>query len=314
MSLMYRRDINKLLGGTVFLFAGNKSTKNMTYLNSVFGGVQIGAQSWSFRDRRLDACIEAYQTIGIGECELSQVHLEPQHVSREALRRWRTTTSMSFFHGVRGKFDRARVLIYAYAYNFQEDFTDAEIRAGFEMTRAMGLKYITTSSPLSIVHKLDGYAQHYRILVGFHNHDETWDPDQFSNAASFERGLKGTSGWVGVNLDIGHFVAANSDPVLFLRKWHSRIVTLHLKDRKRNHGRDLPWGKGDTPIIAVLRLVQKRGWHFPGNIEYEYGPGRDAITQVRRCFESCKKILTTDCQGQTCYDVASNRVSLWVHP
>lgn len=303
MDQITRRDMNKLLaGGAVFFLTGNKLAKAASYIDSVFGGVQIGAQSWSFRDRPLDACIKAYQTVGIGECELSQVHVEPQHVSREALRRWRLTTPMSFFHGVREKFDRARVRLYAYTYNFQKSFTEGEIRRGFEMTRAMGLKYMTASAPLSMVHQLDGYAQHYKIIVGFHNHDRTSDPDQFSNAASFERGLKGTSRWVGVNLDIGHFVAANSDPVSFLRKWHSRVVTIHLKDRKRNHGPDVPWGEGDTPIVAVLRLIQHNHWKFPGNIEYERF--KDAVPQVTKCLEICRRILTTDCRDQSCYKVA----------
>ena len=306
MTSISRRDMNKLLaGGTACLLMGDKSAKSMNCLDSIFRGVQIGAQSYSFRDRDLDACIKACQTIGIGECELWQGHVEPQNVSREELRQWRLTVPMSHFRAIRRKFDDARVLLYAYNYSFAKDFTDAEYVRGFEMARALGVHYITASSNLSIAHKVDIYAQKYKVVVGFHNHDDTSDPDQFSNAASFERGLKGTSRWVGVNLDIGHFVAANSDPVSFLRQWHSRIVALHIKDRKRNHGADLPWGEGDTPIIAVLRLVRDNHWKFPGNIEYEYNrPGLNTVMQVKKCFEICKKILTSDCQGQSCYEVS----------
>ncbi len=39
-------------------------------LSSVFGGIQIGVQTYSFRDRSLDAALEAILKIGISSVEL----------------------------------------------------------------------------------------------------------------------------------------------------------------------------------------------------------------------------------------------------
>ena len=67
---------------------------------------------------------------------------------------------------------------------------------------------------------------------------------------------------------------------------------LHLKDRKRNHGDNVPWGEGETPIQAVLRMLRDNKWPIPADIEYEYGkPGMDTVAEVRKCFEYCKQAL-----------------------
>ena len=51
-----------------------------------------------------------------------------------------------------------------------------------------------------------------------------------------------------VNLDIGHFTAANYDAVAYLKEHHDSVTNLHIKDRKKAQGDNVPWGTGDTPF------------------------------------------------------------------
>ncbi len=293
MAPISRREAGKILAaGAAGVLLARESIFAAPRINSVVRGVEIGAQSYSFRDRPLDAAIKAYQTVGLGECELYQGHVEPAHLHREELRKWRLTVPLSRFREVRQKFDKAGIELYAYNYSFRKDFTHAEMERGFQTARALGVKYITASSNVSIAHKVDLLAQKYKIKVGFHNHDDTADPDEFSTAATFRRALKGASSYLGINLDIGHFTAANQGPVSFLREDHRKILTLHIKDRKRNHGPAVPFGEGDTPIGAVLRLLRDNHWKIPANIEYEYGkPGMDTIVEMKKCYAYCRKAL-----------------------
>ena len=261
-------------------------------INSVIRGVQIGAQSYSFRDMSLDGCIDAFRQVGLGECELYEGHVDPKNLKGEELKKWRLEEPLSTFKEIRKKFDDAGILLYAFNYSFRKDFSDQEIERGFQMAQAMGVKYITASSNVSVAPRVDKYAQKYKIMVGFHGHDQTSNPDEFSTPDTFARAMKGASPYIGVNLDIGHFTAAGGDPVAYITEHHAKIVTLHIKDRKKNHGANLPFGQGDTPIVAVLHLLRDKGWKIPANIEYEYGkPGMDTIAEVKKCFEYCKQAL-----------------------
>ena len=278
-----RREFSKLA------LAALPAASALARIDSKVHGVQLGVQSYSFRDRPLDDAIKAMAEIGLGECELYDGHVEPK-VSREELRKWRTSVSMDHFHGIRKKFDDAGVLLYAYNYSFRDDYSDEEIVRGFEMAKALGVGIITASATLSVVDRVDREARKAKIKVGFHGHDNTKDPNEFSTPESFEKAMAGRSEYINVNLDIGHFFAAGYDPIEFINKHHERIVTLHIKDRKPNHGDNMPFGQGETPIKPVLQLLEAKKYKIPANIEYEY-EGKDTVAEVRKCLEYCKAAL-----------------------
>ncbi|HLH01537.1 MAG TPA: TIM barrel protein [Bryobacteraceae bacterium] len=265
----------------------------LALIHSRFHGVQLGVQSYSFRDMPLDRALDAMRQIGIGECELYMGHAEPQDLKGEALRHWRLTVPLSYFQEIRGKFDKAGVELGAYSLNFRDNFSDDELSRGFEMTKALGTDIITTSTTLTCAERLAPLAEKYRVRVAMHGHDETDKPNEFSTPASFARAL-GMSPFFYINLDIGHFSAAGFDPVSYIRAQHAKILTLHIKDRRKNHGPAVPFGQGDTPIREVLLLLEKERYPIPANIEYEYNddhPDLDTVTEVRRCFNYCKQIL-----------------------
>lgn len=278
-----RRDFQKMLAGaaaTSLLPAKN---------NSVVDGVVIGAQSYSFRDRSLDDAIKAMTEIGLGECELWQGHLEPKGMRGKDLTNWRETVSLDEIAAVRKKFDAAGINLYAFNYSFRDNFTDKEMDRGFEMAKAMGVKIITASSTVSCVPKIDPLAVKYKIKVGFHGHDNVKNPNEFSTPESFAKAMDGHSKFMCVNLDIGHFTAAGFDALDYLEKHHDRIVTLHLKDRKKT-GENLPFGEGDTPIKPVLQALKTKHYKIPANIEYEY-KGADSQAEVAKCYQYMKQAL-----------------------
>ncbi|MBS1788824.1 MAG: sugar phosphate isomerase/epimerase [Acidobacteria bacterium] len=289
-------------------------------------GVRIGVQSYSFRTMELDAAIAAMKDIGIGECELFSGHVEPRmgpppgmgggqrppqgaapgqgqaptpeqrEAMREAarkraeeVRKWRLSVSMDHFTGIRKKFDAAGIKLQAYNLSFNDSFSDEEIDRGFEMAKALGVKLITASSTLKAAKRVAPFADKHKITVAMHGHSNLTDPNEFAKPESFEAALA-MSKYFAINLDVGHFFAAGFDPIDYIQKHHAHITNLHLKDRKKDNGPNVPWGEGDTPIKAVLQLLKTKKYDIPANIEYEYR-GADTVAEVRKCFQYIKGAL-----------------------
>jgi sugar phosphate isomerase/epimerase len=158
------------------------------------------------------------------------------------------------------------------------------------MAQALGVKVITASSTVSVMPRVAPFAEKYKITVGVHGHNNVKDPNEFATPESFAKAMA-LSKSIGVNLDIGHFTAANFDAVAYIEEHHDRITNLHIKDRKKNDGPNVPLGEGDTPIKQVLQLLKTKRYNIPANIEYEYKGKDDAAVEVKKCFEYCKEAL-----------------------
>jgi sugar phosphate isomerase/epimerase len=258
-------------------------------INSTVHGVRLGAQTYSFRDRPLDGVIQALVEVGLGDCELYAPHVEPK-ANREDLRKWRLTVSMDEFKAVKKKFDDAGISVYAYNYSFSDDFTDAEIDRGFDMAHALGAGVITASATVSSARRVVPFAEKHDMSVAYHGHSNIKNPNEFAKPESFAQALAMSPRFM-VNLDIGHFTAAGYDAAEYIQAHHDRILVLHLKDRKKDEGPNVPWGQGDTPIKQVLQLLKEKKYPMRAFIEYEYKGIDDAVTEVKRCLQDCKDAL-----------------------
>ena len=290
------------------------ATYGAAAINSTFGGVHVGAQTYSFRDLphapggdAIDNVIKALVDSGIGECELWGAQLEPQFPTgargrrgdppppeavkaREDLRKWRIETPIQHFRDVKKKFDAAGVKVTAFCYNMNMSFTDAELERGFEITKAFGTDVMTTSTTLDVARRLAPMADTHQIRVGMHGHSNVTDPNEFATPDSFAAAMK-MSKYFKVNLDIGHFTSADFDAVAYITQHHADITNLHLKDRKKHQGDNTPWGQGDTPIREVLQLVKRERWPIPVDIEYEYRGQGSSVGEVKKCMEFVKQAL-----------------------
>ena len=264
---------------------------------STINGVAVGVQTYSFRDLprppggdMVDVLLTAMTESGVAECELWSPQIEPAGATRDDVRSWRLKTPIEHFQAIRSKFVSANIAIRAFNYSFNDSFTEEEIARGFEMARALGAQFITASSTLSAAKRVAPFAEKHKMTVAMHNHSNLKDPNQFATPESFAAAMK-ISSWFKVNLDIGHFTAANFDAVAFLREHHGSVTNLHVKDRRRNQGDNVYWGQGDTPIREVLQLLKQNKWPIPVFLEYEYKGEGSPVEEVKKGYEFVRTAL-----------------------
>ncbi|MBX3563581.1 MAG: sugar phosphate isomerase/epimerase [Sphingomonas sp.] len=227
------------------------------------------------------AMLEAYRRMRPGEVRAARDHL----------RKWRVSTPPRFFGEVRQKFADAGLTPFAYGFTFTPDMSDAEIDAAFRQARALGVRVFGTGATrIEMAPRLVPYAEHYRMDLGFHNHTATQNPNEVASRESLER-LLSLSPRVKINLDVGHFTAADQDVMAFVHERLDRISHFHMKDRKRGLGPGTPWGEGDAPLAELLRYVRERGSDVPAIVEYEYRGTGGGVAETRRCFDYMKWAL-----------------------
>jgi sugar phosphate isomerase/epimerase len=206
---------------------------------------------------------------------------------------FRTSVPMSKYEELRKLYADQGVKIYAFKASITMPMSDAECDAIFNAAKACGADQLTMEMPdgkSELTRKIGKFAEKHKMMVGYHAHLQatptTWDEAMSQSAYN------------GINLDIGHFVAAGNSPdeaLAFLKKNHAKITSMHLKDRKSkaNGEANAPWGEGDTPIVQALQLMKKEGYKFPATIELEYviPPGSDSVKEVGKCLAYSKKAI-----------------------
>ena len=206
--------------------------------------------------------------------------------------KWRTSVSMDNFKEIRKKVNDAGIEIALLCYNMNEAVTDDEMDYAFNVAKALGAGAISTSTQVTVAKRVAPIAEKHKMFIGLHGHDNDADPNETGSLESYAKALS-FGKYNGVNLDIGHFTAANYDAIEFLKEHHARITNLHIKDRKKDHGPNMVWGEGDTPIKPVLQLMKKEKYRIPANIELEYRvpEGSDRVAEVKKCLAYCKEAL-----------------------
>lgn len=246
-----------------------------------YGGLKMGLQSYSLRDRPLDKMLEAMKT----DLKLRYVEMYPGHVLP-------TTTPPQ----VKEKLAAAGVTMASYGV---VKFTKSETvnRAMFEIAKTYGLKNLSCNPDPSkeCFDSLEKLTEEYGVTVAIHPHgpeDKNW-----STAALLRKGYEGRSTRIGLCADTGHLIRSGEDPLKVMEEFKDRVHALHLKDFKKlgekdgkTQWEDVPAGTAALDVDGVVKfLVQQK---FQGHVFIEY-EGKQPVESIQqslaRVREAAKK-------------------------
>ena len=288
-------------------------------VNSNYGGVQIGAITYSFRTiREVDAVLQACVDAGLSSVELMGTGIEAylgapkSTVSRRRMRAsdltdeekaaiekykkdiktWRySDETMEKYVALRKKFNDAGVNIHIYKWT--AGMSDEDLDYSFKVAKTLGAIGITTEIGEKNCTVVGAAAERAGMEAIFHNHaqygKEDFDVDALLALNPANR----------LNFDIGHyFGSTGKSPAEFIEKYHKQIASIHLKDKTAIDNEvkadvNKPWGQGQTPIAEVLLLIKEKGWPIYCDIELEYKipEGSDPVKEVAICREYSREIL-----------------------
>lgn len=281
------------------IFCVQSFAKDAGKQNSRFGGVQVGTITYSFLsmpDQSLSSILNYTVQSGLSSVELMGDPVEqyagiPESGDQEVIRQWRTAVPMDKFREIRKMFNARGVKIDILKLGGTE-WSDAEIDYAFNVCKALGARGITTEISEEAAKRMAPFAEKHNRYVIFHNHFQPEDPN-FSFDKILAYGPK-----LMLNLDCGHYYGVTGkNPCILIERLHDRIASIHMKDKTgpnvSNPNENQQFGKGQTPLAEILQLVQKNKWPITCDIELEYDipNGSDAVKEVAKCLEYCRKVL-----------------------
>ena len=301
---------------------------------SKFGGVQIGCTTYSFRNMPagLENTVKYCRETGINSIEL-RMYLEeylgmPENPTQSILRQAREAQMASATPGerpgrpvltpeqqaridkytadlkafrlgmtpekiavARKLFDDAGIEIHIWKAE-PSTWSDEEIDYAFKTAKLLGAKGITEELSENAVKRLAPFAEKHKMYAIFHNHG------QFAEEGFNIDTYLAVSPAVMMNFDAGHYFGTTGlNPCDFMRKYHERIFSIHIKDKTGPNtnppNMNQVYGQGETPVEEILLLIKNEGWPIYVDIELEHDikPWSNQVKETKTCVQYLRNIL-----------------------
>jgi len=208
------------------------------------------------------------------------------------LKAFRLALTPSKIAAVKKMFDDAGIGIHIWKAEPDTWWSDEEIDYAFATAKALGARGVTQEISASRVKRLAPFAEKNNMYALFHNHS------QFAEEGFNIDTLLAVSPAVMLNFDVGHYFGTTGlNPCDFMRKYHDRIYSIHIKDKTGPNtdppNTELVWGQGETPLKEILLLIKNEGWpiYVDIELEYEIRPWSNQVKETKTCVQYARNIL-----------------------
>jgi len=212
----------------------------------------------------------------------------------KAMSEWRINeASPEKYKELKALFDEAGIHIHTVKFS-PANWSDAEIDYAFESAKILGAKGVTNEIGHEAAKRLGPFAEKHDMYAVFHNHGQPGD-----STFNFEEFLAYSPANM-LNLDVGHYFGATGlHPNALIEKLHTRIYSIHLKDKTAKDAdpadTNTPWGQGDTPLEDILKLIQENQWNIYCDVELEFEipESSNAVAETKNCVDYAKLLLAS---------------------
>jgi sugar phosphate isomerase/epimerase len=246
-------------------------------------GWRVCCQLYTFRDRSFYEALDILA--GMGVCRVEPAYFLPLSKEHPDLKTGETLAPAQRREMKQRMKDLGITMPNFYA---PIEADKGAYRKTFDFAKEMGVETLVAEPPVEMLETLDGLCQEYKINLAIHNHPEGtgskyWNPDTLMKAC------EGRSARIGACPDTGHWVRSGLDTMASLRKYHTRIITLHVKDAAesgKRDCRDVPLGTGQGNFAAILKQLHDWKWRGVMTVEYEH-----QSPQLVQEFAQCVKFI-----------------------
>lgn len=160
--------------------------------------------------------------------------------------------------------------------------SEAEIDTAFAYARRVGVKLIVGVPNYELLPYVDKKVKEYGFKYAIHLHGP--DIKVYPDAEDVWNNVKDLDPRIGMCLDIGHDTRNGKDAVADLKRYHTRVFDVHIKDVTGNTklGYSIEIGRGIIDFPAFVRMLRKVGYDGVCSLEYE----RDMATPEMGIAES----------------------------
>ena len=144
-----------------------------------------------------------------------------------------------------------------------------EIDNAFEYAKRVGVELIVGVPNYELLPYVDKKVKEYDFKYAIHLHGP--DIELYPDADDVWENVKDLDPRIGMCLDIGHDRRNGKDPVEDLKKYHTRVFDVHIKDVTDDSkaGYSVEVGRGILDIPAFVEMLREVGYTGVCSLEHE---------------------------------------------
>lgn len=238
--------------------------------------ITLGVATYSLRNFSLDQALEMSKALDVKHLTFKDMHI-PRNADAAAVTAARSKVEAAGFTIMGGG-----------TITFRND--EAQIRKEFEYAKLAGMPVIVGAPDFASLDAVEKMAKEFQIKVAIHNHGP--EDKFFPSPYDAYKAIKGRDPMMGLCIDIGHTVRADTDPVKAVLELKDRVYDLHLKDLRdlKNKDSQVIVGKGAIDIVGLFKALVKVGFKGHAALEYEID-AKDPLAGMQQSFAYMRGVL-----------------------